>query len=428
MSKKLLQIALLTILSFSFITAGGWDVKKSGGYARLASLGNNPYVIDPFNMTLNPAFGAVYDNVIIGDLGATGVNTDQWALVNFRVMDNLTIGGMLTQNGFNGGSIATLDPLTQINTAFGVVGILNSIGGAYNATALNNNIELMSTLDLNDFILGFGVAYASTSNETPAGATQTSEASASQFGLNAGVLIRFMSTLRLEGAFSLVFPGASSTAAGANEISVSETILGVTARVFYDASKKVTLIPAVAFISGTGSVTNDNAVAPNPNSVDLPSFTAFSLGLGMQYNAGDLMLVGGPALVTTSVTNPASPNAGGVPETSVSQTSFPVWNIGAEWDFTDWLTGRLGYTATTTKQTSEAAVPVAGGYAITETKTTNFGGLNGGPTGATLGLGLKFGGFWLDGTVNAEILRKGIANIGGNTNTFGYLSVGYAFN
>ena len=45
----------------------------------------------------------------------------------------------------------------------------------------------------------------------------------------------------------------------------------------------------------------------------------------------------------------------------------------------------------------------------------------------TFGIGLRFGDFALDGTVNADVLRQGLNNIAGGGATFAYLSTSYAF-
>ena len=50
-----------------------------------------------------------------------------------------------------------------------------------------------------------------------------------------------------------------------------------------------------------------------------------------------------------------------------------------------------------------------------------------GPTGAYVGLGIKLGNLSIDGTVNSDVLRQGLNNIGGGGATFAYLSVSVAF-
>ena len=48
---------------------------------------------------------------------------------------------------------------------------------------------------------------------------------------------------------------------------------------------------------------------------------------------------------------------------------------------------------------------------------------------ATLGIGIRFGSFSLDGTISDEALRRGFGLIGSNDNinTFGYITLNYNF-
>jgi len=62
MVKRLMYSVFVFVLVTSAVFAGGWDVERAGGYARIVSLGSNPYVMDPFYVTLNPAWGSVYDD------------------------------------------------------------------------------------------------------------------------------------------------------------------------------------------------------------------------------------------------------------------------------------------------------------------------------------------------------------------------------
>ena len=94
-------------------------VEKPGGFARILGMGNNPYIIDPFYVTVNPAWGGYYDHFLFGDLGSTvgafapgGVG--QFASVNFRLNSDLTLGAILSRNDFNGIGIARLYPLGLI--------------------------------------------------------------------------------------------------------------------------------------------------------------------------------------------------------------------------------------------------------------------------------------------------------------------------
>ncbi|HVO73915.1 MAG TPA: hypothetical protein VMT35_07825, partial [Ignavibacteriaceae bacterium] len=127
-------------------------------------------------------------------------------------------------------------------------------------------------------------------------------------------------------------------------------------------------------------------------------------------------------LANLSLTNPSSP---GVPELSTSFFVFPIWNLGLEWNMTDWFVARFGYTAATASQTQEtpaaARVPALRNDVDEEIQTFFVKLL-----GATVGVGFRFGDFSLDATVNEGVLRQGLNNIGGGGPTFAYLSVAYA--
>lgn len=366
--------------------------------------------------------------MVWGDIGSSsGAGKDQFVVANFRLADNLTIGGILTQSGWNGASIAKLDPLAGIPDPYSSTSGSNLGVGL----GLDNNIQLMTSMDFNDLIIGLGIAYASSTNETPSRDVDTmlvSKTEASQIGFNFGALLRLNRDIRMDAGVSLILPSITNTPARAQEISRDQTILSANLRGFWDVSDVVTLVPNVSFVTASGTDKNTNLVAPTPMERDLTSLTSFTVGMGMQYRTGDLLLVGGPAFNVTSITDPAEKVLHGEPEETMTVTSFPVWNLGAEFLLTEWLTGRLGYQSTTSKMSTEEAWANlnSAGHQIVENVST-FYGVPGLTTGVTAGIGLHFDGFWLDGVVSADVLRAGLKNIGGSTDTFAYLSGGYAF-
>ncbi len=404
---------LILLLSVTALTAGD-KFERRGGFARLLAMGNNVYVMDPYFMTVNPAWGAYYDNMIFGDLGSTATpfgnnGNGQFAGANFRIMKNLTIGGLLSRNDFTGISIARLDP-------FGLVGQLNNAVGAGSVVALNNNLELMATFGVDKFNLGLGVAYASSTKETTPANGQTTTGSASQIGINAGLVAELTKMFKIDAGVSLALPSAKFAPGGGQETKISQTILSVNGRVFVQFNKDLAFVPAITFLTASGKV-------EAANSRDLPSITLITAGFGINYTVGDFLLAGGPAVIYQKNTTASVANVS--PELTTSSLSFPVWNLGAEWSMLDWLVARLGYVAVTTKVTSEAA---ANANDVNENVTTIYGlPLVGLPNGATVGLGFILGNFSLDATVNVDVLRQGLANFGnsGAGATFGYLSASY---
>lgn len=408
-------IASFAIVLFLITSGFAQNVEKTGGYARILSMGNNPYIIDPYSTTVNPAWGAVYDNFLFGDLGAQGGgNAGQFVSANFGVGKDFTLGMVLARNDFNGFGISRLDPGNQLGGQ-GVVNILNSIVPG-SVVALNNNFEIMGTMTFGKTSVGLGIAYASTKNDvTPAGGNGT-KGSASQIGFNAGLLAQFTNSLKLDLGASLMMPSATFTpsAAGQSESKVSQTLIGINARLFWKFNNKLSFVPVVGFLTASG--TADNGTVTPSTSVDLPSFSTITAGIGINYQVGDFLLAGGPAFATTTLTNPSVPNVS--PELSTSALTFPLWNLGLEWKMNDWLIGRMGYVGATSSVTTETAATAT---TINEAVATQFL-----PYGATFGLGFRLGNFSLDGTVNVEVIRQGLNNIGNFGPTFAYMSASYA--
>lgn len=417
MNNRILTLFLFLIFSaFLLFAQSPQTIEKSGGYARLQAMGSNPYVIDPFFMTVNPAWGAYYDNFIFGDLGSTQTafgndGAGQFIGANFRVMPNITVGALLTRNDFNGRfSIANIDPN-------GVVPIINGItsGGV---TALNNNLEIMASYKRGSHKFGFGFAFAGTTNDVnPAGGSSTQK-SASQVGFNLGYLGSFRRGLLLDVGFSIQFPSASSKPAGQSEISASQTNISLVTRAFYNLSPKFKVVPAFTFASSTGSADIPNAQGTTTR--DLPSTSVIIFGAGIMYQSGDFLFAGGPSFLSIGITQPSVENES--PELTSTTTILPAWNLGAEWKMLDWLYARFGYISITGSITSETAASAA---TVNETISTFYGPT--GATGAFIGLGLKLGNLSLDGTVNSDVLRQGLNNLAGGGATFAYLSISIAF-
>jgi hypothetical protein len=401
----LVFVLALCLMPLSFAQ----KLEKTGGYARILGMGNNPYIIDPFYVTVNPAWGGYYDHFLFGDLGSTAGafapgGVGQFASVNFRLNPDLTLGALLTRNDFSGFGIARLDP-------FGIVGTIPGTIG------LNNNLELLGTFKLGSSVLGIGISYASTTNESsPGGSAGTTTASASQIGFNLGMIAQLTSSMKLDVGASLMMPSASFEPASPGITQEgSHTIINAVGRLFWDYSSKLTFVPTLNFILASGSRDVVTGAPAKAESVDLPSIMVLFAGFGINYKVGDFLLAGGPAFAMTDVSQDSTILG---PKSSTSNLIFPLWNLGVEWKMNDWFVARLGYIASTGKQTSETT---AGGV-TSETINTIFTPA----PGATVGVGFRLGSFSLDATVNEDVLRQGLANIGGNGPTLAYLSASYA--
>lgn len=401
------------------------EIKKTGGLARLAGMGANPYVIDPFFNTVNPAWNAVYSNFVLGDLGSVSGSPfsaggfGQYISGSFQIGNQWTLGGLLARNDFNGMSIALLDPGTNNSLGVpypGVVSTVNGIVEEYGSVVpLDNNVEAIGTYSFQNTVVGLGIAYASTTNDVTPPTGGSSEGSASQFGFNLGVISDLSRSFKLDVGLSLAMPSASFKVDSLNETSASQTIILVNGRAFWKLNSNLKLVPLIVFSTASGTTDSGGT---STASVDMQSFTLFVFGAGLNYQIGDFLLAGGAIFSTATRTVPAI--SGVSPELSFGATTFPIWNIGVEWNMVDWFVGRLGYVAFTSNASGEFTNTAT---SKTEVMTTFFAPSQ---RGATVGVGFRFGDFSLDATVNEDVLRQGLNTIGGGGPTFAYMTASYS--
>jgi hypothetical protein len=401
---------ILIFSSMSYSQDGMRDVRY-GGYARLHAMGDNPYVVDPDNIKLNPAYTSIYSDFIWGDIGSSNENPEggygQFAGFDYRFNRQFTLGFLLTRNDFMPTyCIGSLDPR-------GLVSQINSSGTGANVVALDNNFELVGSYDFGNFVLGGGLAYAATTNNFKPATGGEDKNSASQFGVNIGMTAELSSSFNFDIAASLILPSVTYEpgAPNADKVEASNTDILVNARGFLRLSSKISLVPNVAFYNSTGTA------KVGAQSSDLPSWMGFLVGLGLHYQVGDLLIAGGPAFMYESETVKSIANIS--PELDNSSTTFPAWNLGMEWYLTDWLIARMGYVASTFSETMQETATT------TTVNEHNFTDFQRGDV--RLGVGFRFGGFTLDATVNDQALREGLNLIGGGTPSFAYLSASYGF-
>lgn len=408
--KKLFSIFAIVLFVACFVQAQ--DFQRSGGYARVMSMGNNMYIMDPENIKGNSAFASMYENFIWGDVGSqkTAWGNDgngQFVGFNFKITSELDLGLLLstTTTGSMYNAISDVDP-------FGVVSQINGIVAGSPVPAFNNNMQLFGNYKFGNSTFGLGLAYASTTNDfTPATSGSGYKSGASQLGLNLGVVTALSTSMKLDAALNFISAGAKFEPQTGNKVEVSRTGISVMARLWNKMNEKMTMVPLVGFMTQSGE---DKA---GTTTTDAPSYTQIVVGCGFNYHVGDFLLAGGPSFMLMSRTDAAVANVS--PELKTTTMSFPVWNFGVEWMLTDWMTGRFGYYALSPSTTMETAA----------TSTTKDERIltDGGWNDFTLGVGFKFGNFSLDAYVNDDVLRQGFNNIGGGQATFAYLSTSYAF-
>ncbi len=466
MIKRLLVLSLILVL----VTSLGFSQAKNGGIARMIALGGgnpspefvvNPFVYDDPTWTLlNPAYLGMYKdyawmNVAGGRV--TGAVPDaglgqQFTGVNFSLGKTLTLGAILS---YDPSSFSTLRPALN--------GFIAQVGKrAANPTGLAQpgpleTFEVLGAFDMGGMDLGVGVMYGWTNSDyknsdTTAGAVSEASLPGHLFGIRAGIFfdlgggssVNGSATFRTLSASDKVTVLGSTNGTGESNYSAGATEFGVNASARLKVSSKFSFIPYGAF--GTVSITpkEDNVVkgdSTTKRANDI-STTAFAVGVGGEYRTPSFLLAGGVSLATSSATTTPKDAAGKeLTKTTNSLFAFPVFNLGMEWWFTDWLAGRAGYFRSFSSTGTKTEPPAGSGW----TQERNvFAGTSflGGPTAfpwtissyssdglVTLGIGLKFKGFALDGTVSEEALRRGLGLIGAadNINTFGYVTISYCF-
>ncbi len=406
----ILLLALIVLVSSTSFAQDEVKCYRYGGFARLHAMGDNPYIIDPDNIKTNPAYSSMYSNFLWGDIGSSVGDPEsgygQFVGFNFGVTKELTLGLLMTRNDFNTYSIGLLDP-------YGIVYYLNATETGPDIIPMDNNLEFLGSYNFENFVVGLGIAYASTSNEFKPDVGDGYTNDASQFGVNLGITSQFSSDFNFDAAFSLMMPSASYEpgADSLDTIEASTTFMLINARGFWKLNKKFTLVPIIAFYTASGERTSGG------ESTDLPSMSGLSIGVGLTYKVGNVLISGGPSFAYETMTYAAIRDV--QPEMEDSRVIFPAWNLGAEWYFTDWLIGRVGYVASTFSETYQYPASLT---TVDEYSYTGFGRGD-----LRFGVGFRFGGFTLDATVNDDVLREGFNLVGGGTPTFAYLSASYAF-
>jgi hypothetical protein len=413
MLKKLTSILLVAVV-FCTLTSAQEKFDKSGGFARVKALGMNQFVLDPENIKYNPAYIGKYNNFLWGDIGDNSGpsfgdgSSEQFVGVNFQVFKGFNLGLILSRTDTRAQYIS----ISQIDPG----GLIPTISPAITLPPVENNFEVMGSFDLDKLTVGLGLALVGATDESKPATGGSTLTNVSQLGINGGIVFDLSEKINFDASFALIMPGGTyePPAPGKKE-EASQTILAINARSYIGMTQKMTLVPVIDFSAISGTY-NDGTT-----DFDLPSVTQLGIGVGMQYKVGNFMFIGGPSLMVSSTTYAALKTSSGTqtdPEMTDSYTYFPNWNLGAEWLATDWLICRMGYYSMTGLFTDETK-------ATATTKNERIRTVN--TQGKfTLGLGFRFGGFGLDATVNSDVLRQGLGNIGGGP-TFAHISASYGF-
>ncbi len=457
-----------------------------GGTARMLSMGGaptganavfNPFIFsDPSWQQVNPAWATMYkdyawSNVAGGTLqnasfGDNGYG-NQYSGVNFGFGKEWTFGAVLS---YDPSAVRVLYQPNILPAPYNnglLQTFINQYGGArpvgnFASTNQLGRVEVFEALaayHMGSMDLGFGLLYgwtgrdAKTTTTTPVAGTFEGDLSAHVFGLRGGILLDLGGGSAVDGSVALrmdkaddkeIIPG-SGAGTGTSEYSASATEIQLALRAKLKASNKVNFVPYGAFVTASSTPKEDAIVTGATGTRGSLKFSATNLvlGAGGEYHTSSFYLAGGLSFATLSQKAENNTGAAGALTWTTTQTlrGFPVFNLGAEWWFTDWLAGRWGYyrafVNTNVKDENDPGFPAG----QTTTETDVFGGnsfvtISGygvgdgaDPSLVTLGVGLKFGSFALDATVSETALRKGLGLIGqnDNINTFGYITLSYSF-
>lgn len=456
MVKRLVTVAVVLVVAGGSLFSQG----KPGGVARMIALGGgmpsnnivvNPFVFDdPVFSLVNPAYIANYKDYLWTNVagGATYGGTSegngfQFTGVNFSIMKELTIGVDLSY-----------DP-TQFTSLRGILNtFITSTGYTTNPRALvlpqprPEIFEVMAALQTGGMKLGLGVMYGwnnsdfTTNDSTPA-VIGTASLGGHVLGLRAGLLMDLGGGNALDG--SAIFrterahDNEDINRNGSRNYSISGTEFLANARLRLKISNRFSAVPYGAFMSVSREPKQDDVPtgATKTNQTYTDDLLGFAVGAGGELKTPSFYLAGGVSFVYLRETIDLSDSTIALGKFTDTQkfpeSMFPVFNLGAEWWFTDWLAGRVGYfrafMSTGSKhEHTNAFTPEFTRLVGLSTYPIAMGDYNNDDL-VTLGVALKFGGFVMDATVSEDALRRGLGLIGGanNINTFGYVTLSYNF-
>ena len=415
----------------SFSSAQDYGTAIPSGTARWEALGYNPFITDAaIDMNNNPAWTALYRNYAFGDIGKTDTSTsqyklsDQYGAVNFGITKEISLGMVLNKRE------------DKWNEFFhDIRGLADTTFTTYWTTPLGKTEEpivpfkALFSYATNNFSIGVAPYFTYWDyKQTNFTAANTEEKwSAYSFGGTVGVLARLDKNDWIEGAVDVKLnkwkyeetaPTGTTTAESNGGLQ-----LGVGGRGFFQIYKKwnLSLVPYVGFqyygwdpkVTKTGAPT----VFPKYSQIGIHG----GIGINMPV-LDDGLLAGG---ISGGYFEYKIENSGSVLGVTdkFSAITLPQFNLGLEWGFTDWLTGRLGYSRAVYigrgRETSSAAptVTVRGTVASDPEQTI------------TCGLGLQFGRFAFDGTIGERLFKNGPYVLGGKSNNdlYGVISASYNF-
>jgi hypothetical protein len=417
--KKMKFAKLLSVVLFAMmlITSVSFGQAIPSGTARYEALGNSPFILDAsIDMNNNPAWSTQYKDYSFGDLGRNTVNdfelSDQWAGINFGLSKEINLGL-----------------------------VLNKTEGMWSGFSAWNNNYVVDTLGVNapivplkvifgwqaspTFALGVAPQFASWSSEntsTTSSGTSTLKKSSMTIGGTVGVIGKLNKTDWIEGGVDF----KSNSFKWENTATTTTTIdndggmeLGIFSRAFFMVNKNMNmkLVPYLSF-DMFGFDPKNSSVTTALNNFSWMNFMG-GIGLNMPVLDNGLLATG----LSFGFHN-YEDNLDGQYTYTESGFMLPEFNIGLEWNLTDWLQGRLGYQRAVSSMDYKYEDKSGNGN-VFENKLTQAS--NPIQTIST-GIGFQFGRFSLDGTIGEKFYKQTPYIVSGKTqDVFGVLSASYNF-
>jgi hypothetical protein len=427
-SIKLLVLFIFAVLLLSNVSYSQNGIP--GGPGRHEALGSNPFILDPvIDLNNNPAWGGQYKDYFFANIGRQNAGNgydilaDQWAGVNFGIgqKKEMNLGLVLNKtedrwSSFNDVSgFSTLgfsEPILPIKILFGI-----------------------NSPSMNLAIAPYYRAWSQDSNTTNGTFQTTKSWTTSSLGAQVGGLFKMQSNW-IEGAIDFKmnsFKYDEQNTGGVNSTNLIEKEGGVQLDVFArgwfvaNQNAKVKIVPFVKF--GVYSWNPKVTQTPVAFTQILPTFSYMNLMGGIGVN----MPVLESGIFATGLSfgyNSTEVKIADATNFDGKTTNFilPKFNIGLEWKFVDWLTGRVGYSRSfvngSYKETGNttATPPVA--YTNEWKRSRSDDAVQ----TITTGLGLEFGRFCLDGMIGEQVFQNGGYLLMGNKNDlYGVLSASYNF-
>lgn len=392
---KTVKILLSIFFVVLMLTSVSYSQSIPSGTARFEALGYNPFLWDAsIDINRNPAWASYYHNYTFGDIGRDVVNdfqlSSQFGAVNFGVSKEISLGMVLNKREDRWNEFIDFAP----NIAQPIV-----------------PFKLLFAYASKDFALGLAPYIASWSLDSTINSVEQKWSSMS-LGGTIGTVIKFDKNL-FEGAVdvkinSYEYTNTDTNVAGRDVDGGLQLDAFLRGKFYFNKSSSIAFVPYASFGMFNWTPQTNNVAGSERKNM------SFAVGAGINMPVlDDGLMMGGVSFRYNSFKLTDSYEA--------SWMSLPLFNLGLEWGFTDWLTGRLGY--------SRAVISEA----VTVTSVTpNNEWNNQYPLDArqtiTMGIGLHFGRFSIDGTIGERLLKQGPYVFTGQSNDlFGMISASYNF-